>query len=121
MSREIKLSVLAGRASKVIDLKKPSNLIPFKGNFPLLEPYQVQEYFKAIKTTDSLGDLPEDFQRATERGNRIVVLEDGFKSYLAKLGISPSDFQKLSNSEKSNKLIAWMSRDCIDFSQLTIK
>jgi hypothetical protein len=121
MNRERKLSVMAGRASKVVALKKPSNLIPFRGKFPLLEAYQVKPYLEAVQSTDNLEDLSEEFQKITEKGNRIVVLEDGFKQYLSGFGISPSDFDNLSNSEKSDKLINWMAHDCIDFSQLTIK
>ena len=48
MNRERKLSVMAGRASKVVALKKPSNLIPFRGKFPLLEAYQVKPYLEAV-------------------------------------------------------------------------
>lgn len=121
MKRERMVSVMGGRASKVVTLKKPSSLIPFKGKFPLIEPYQEQAYFKAIQSTEKLEDLSEEFQKATERGNRIVLLEDGFKQYLAGFNITPASFAKLSNSDKSDKLMNWLNHDCIDFSQLTIK
>lgn len=121
MNRERLVSVMGGRASKVVALKKPSKLIPFKGNFPLIEPYQEQEYYEAIQSTERMEDLSKEFQEITEKGNRIVVLENGFKEYLSGFNISPEDFLKLSNSEKSDKLISWLNHDCIDFSQLTIK
>lgn len=121
MSRDRNVSILAGRASRVVGLKKPSDLIPFKGNFPLLKPYQMSDYFDAVRSTNKLEDLSVEFQEATIKGNRIVVLEEGFRDYLLENGITLDSFQILSNSEKSNKLISWMSRDCIDVSQLTIK
>lgn len=120
MNRERKLSVLAGRASKVIGLKRPSELIPFRGNFPLLEPHQINSYYEAVRSTDDIEDLSEEFQKATESGNRIVLLEDGFKQYLSRYGITVDKFINMSNSDKSDKLIDWMNRDCIDFSQLKI-
>lgn len=121
MNRERKLSVMGGRASKYVTLKKPSQIIPFKGKFPLIEPYQEKAYYDAIQSTDNLEDLSKEFQEATEKGNRIAILEDGFKQYLAGFNLTPSEFLKLSNSDKSDKLMNWLERDCIDFSQLTIK
>ena len=111
MNRERKLSVIGGRASKYVTLKKPSQIIPFKGKFPLVEPYQEQAYYDAIQSTDNLEDLSKEFQEATEKG----------KQYLAGFNLTPSEFLKMSNSDKSDKLMNWLERDCIDFSQLTIK
>ena len=91
MERERLVSIVGGRAVKYVGLKKPSQIIPFKGKFPLLEPYQ------------------------------IALLEEGFKKYLSEYNITVDDFMKLSNSDKSDKLMNWLNRDCIDFSQLTIK
>lgn len=121
MNRERLVSVMGGRASKVVSLKKPSRLIPFRGNFPLIQPYQEQEYLEAIQSTENLEDLSEEFQEVTEKGNRIVLLEEGFQRYLSDLNITPERFLKMSNSEKSDKLLSWLNHDCIDFSQLTIK
>lgn len=119
--RERKLSVIGGRASKVVALKKPSQLIPFRGDFPLLEQYEVKPYLEAIQSSENIEDLSERFQKVTELGNRIVLLEDGFVRYLSGFNISPDDFMKLSNSDKSDKLMSWLNHDCIDFSQLKIK
>lgn len=119
--RERKLSVIGGRASKVVALKKPSQLIPFRGNFPLLEQYEIKPYLEAVQSSENIEDLSERFQKVTELGNRIVLLEDGFVRYLAGFNISPDDFMKLSNSDKSDKLMSWLNHDCIDFSQLKIK
>lgn len=115
------VSVMGGRASKYVTLKKPSQIIPFKGKFPLIEPYQTQAYYEAIQSTDKLEDLSEEFQDVTEKGNRIALLEQGFIEYLAGFNITVESFLKLNNSEKSDKLINWLNHDCIDFSQLTIK
>lgn len=121
MERERLASIVGGRASKYVDLKKPSELIPFRGRFPLLEPYQVPLYKKAIRDTKYVEELSEEFQKVTEKGNRIALLEEGFLDYLTDYNISKGDFLKMNNSEKSNKLINWLNKDCIDFTQLTIK
>lgn len=121
MNRERLVSVVAGRANKYVSLKKPSDLIPFKGKFPLLEPWQSEAFHKAIEETERIEDLPKDIQDIVMKGSRIALMVEGFQSYLNKNGMQPSDFQKLSNSKKSDYLVGWMNEDCIDFSQLTIK
>lgn len=121
MERERLVSIVGGRAVKYVGLKKPSQIIPFKGKFPLLEPYQIALYNEAIQSTEKIEDLSEEFQKVTEKGNRIAILEEGFKKYLSEYNITVDDFMKLSNSDKSDKLMNWLNRDCIDFSQLTIK
>lgn len=121
MERERLVSVVGGRASKYVKLKKPSQIIPFKGNFPILKSYQINSYYEAIRNTNSIDDLSEEFQKVTEKGNRIAILEEGFKRYLSDYNITVYDFLKLSDYEKSDKLIDWCNRDDIDLSQLTIK
>ena len=121
MNRERLVSVVGGRASKYVMLKKPSQLIPFRGKFPLLEPYQNEAFHKAIQETENIEDLSQEFQDIVMKGSRIALLEEGFQRYLFKNGLQPSDFLKLKNSDKSDYLMNWMNEDCIDFSQLTIK
>lgn len=121
MERERLVSVVGGRAVKYVGLKKPSQIIPFRGNFPLLEPYQIDLYNEAIQNTEKLEDLSDEFQKATEKGNRIALLEEGFQRYLESYNISVDAFMKMKNTDKSDKLMNWLNHDCIDFSQLTIK
>jgi len=120
-NREMLVSVVGGRAIRYVTLKKPSHLIPFKGDFPLVEPYQEEDYLKAIQDTHLLTDLSDEFQLITMKGSRIALLEQGFIKYLNDSGISVEDFLKLSNLKKSDYLVKWMDEDCIDYSQLTIK
>lgn len=120
MNKERLVSVVGGRANKVVGLSKPSELIPFKGKFPLLEPYQMESFHKAIEETMYIDDLPEDIQSVVMKGNRIVLLEQGFQKYLSEVGMKISDFLNLNNSDKSNYLVQWMNKDCIDFKQLKI-
>ena len=120
MSRERVVSIVGGRASRYVTLKRPSKLIPFKGKFPLLEPYQMEAYSEAIQSTQYMEDLPKEFQDITEKGNRIGIMEDSFKSYLADFNLTPYDFLELNDSDKSDMLMNWLNRDCLDFSQLTI-
>ncbi|MEG1860855.1 MAG: hypothetical protein RR206_04105 [Bacteroidaceae bacterium] len=121
MERERLVSVVAGRALYYIDLEVPSKIIPFRGDFPLIKEYQIDDYIKEIESTQFLEDLREEFASKTVKAYRIALLEDGFKRYLKSYNITTSDFLKMSNSDKSDKLLEWMNKDCIDFTSLTIK
>lgn len=121
MSKERLVSIVGGRASLYVALKTPSNIIPFKGDFPLLKPIYEDEYREAIRNTMYVEDLSEEFQKIVSKGNRIALMEEGFKEFLRDNGISTDNFLKLKNSEKSDLLINWMNKDCIDFTQLNIK
>lgn len=121
MERERLVSIIGGRASKYVTLKRPSKIIPFKGKFPLLENYQQEDYFKAIQETEKFEDLSKEFQEITEKGNRIALFEEGFKKYLDSYNMTVTAFLKLNNEQKSNILLDWLNKDCIDLSQLTIK
>ena len=73
------------------------------------------------QNTEKLEDLSDEFQKVTEKGNRIALLEEGFQRYLESYNISVDAFMKMKNTDKSDKLMNWLNHDCIDFSQLTIK
>ena len=115
------VSVIGGRALQYADKKKPSDIIPFKGNLPLLESFEMEGYRKAVETTMWIEDLSEKYQMVSIIGNRIALMVEGFKEFLRKYNLDEESFKKLSNSAKSDKLIAWMNESCIDFSQLKIK
>lgn len=119
MSRLV--SVIGGKASLYVTKTKPSELIPFRGKFPLIENYQKEDFFNAIENTQYVEELSPEFQRIVELGYRIATFEDGFIEYLSQFNITPQKFVELSNVEKSDKLLEWLNKDCIDFSQLTIK
>ena len=56
---------------------------------------------------------------ATE-GYRIAVMEEGFTAYLRERAITPDDFVKLSNPEKSDYLLDWMNLNSLGLESLKI-
>lgn len=119
--RDRLVSVIGARASRYVDKKKPSELIPFKGKFPLLESYQIEDYYNEIQNKMYIDDMSPEFQKATISGNRIGLFEESFIDYLKKFNITKEVFLKMNNSDKSDKLVNWLAEENIDFSQLTIK
>lgn len=47
-------------------------------------------------------------------------MESGFRDYLLDRAITPEDFVKLSNSEKSDYLLDWMNTNSISVESLKI-
>lgn len=120
-NREQLVSVVAIRAQAYIDKKIPSRLIPFKGNFPILEEHRMPSFVKAVKSNQWLSELTPEFQEAVRKGNSIAIFEKGFKEYLFNSGSSEDKFLKLSNPDKADILMKWMDSDNIDYNILNIK
>lgn len=113
-------SVVGGMASPYINRKHPSALIPFKGDLPMLNDIDTLTFRDAIRETLSLEELSPEFQRVATEGYRIAVMEEGFTTYLRERAITPDDFVKLSNSEKSDYLLDWMNLNSLGLESLKI-
>ena len=118
--RNLTTSVVGGAASRYIDRKRPSELIPFRGEFPMLNDIDAREFRKAIQETLPLDELSPLFQKVATEGQRIALMEQGFKEYLAKRAVTPADFVKLSNADKSDYLLDWMNTNSISVEALKI-
>ena len=113
-------SVVGGMASPYINRKQPSVLIPFKGDLPMLNDIDAFAFRDAIRETLSLDELSVEFQRVAIEGHRIAVMEAGFTAYLRERAITPDDFVKLSNTEKSDYLLDWMNLNSLGLESLKI-
>ena len=59
-------SVAGGMASQLVDREIPSQLIPFCGEFPLLDMIEARRFREAICSTMWIEDLPPKFLYAAE-------------------------------------------------------
>lgn len=116
---KIILSRAAGEASPYIRKEKPSDLIPFKGNFPLLDESKNDEWWKWINSTDTLQDCPEWMQQVIFSGQRIARIETAFIEYLKQAGIF-EDFLKMKSSDKSTWLVRFLNANSMDIEALQI-
>lgn len=113
-------SVVGGMASPYVNLKQPSELIPFKGDLPMLNDIDAIKFRDTIRETLSLDELSPLFQRVATEGYRIAVMEEGFTQYLRDRGVTPDEFVKLSNAEKSDYLLDWMNLNSLGLESLKI-
>lgn len=116
---KILVSKTAGEASFYIRKDKPSKLIPFKGEFPLLDPAFEKEYWEIIDSHEFVEDCPEWFQNVIFKGQRIARMDKAFKEYLNNAGIY-DEFLKMKSSEKSTWLVRFLNANSMDIEALQI-
>lgn len=112
------LSIQGGKATQYIFKDKPSKYVPFKGTFPLAEPYQRDLIYNRIHENKHLDEIPEEWIRELiVKGEKMFDIEDAFQDYLRDAGMFDK-FEKLKNSEKADLLLAFMDKNCISVEAL---
>ena len=114
-------SVAGGMAGLLVDREIPSRLIPFRGEFPLLNMIEAIRFREAIRSTMWIEDLLPKFLYAAAEGSRIARLEREFRHYLSRNGLKSGDFEKLEDAEKSEWLRWWMEADSVSADDLVVK
>lgn len=120
-TRDRMCSVAGGMAGLLVDREIPSRLIPFRGEFPLLNMIEAIRFREAIRSTMWIEDLPPKFLYAAAEGSRIARLEREFRHYLSRNGLKSGDFEKLEDAEKSEWLQRWMEADSVSADDLVVK
>lgn len=120
-TRDRMCSVAGGMASQLVDREIPSQLIPFCGEFPLLDMIEARRFREAICSTMWIEDLPPKFLYAAAEGSRMARLERGFLHYLSRNGLKSGDFEKLEDAEKSEWLRWWMEDGSVSADDLVVK
>lgn len=120
-TRDRMCSVAGGMAGLLVDREIPSRLIPFRGEFPLLDMIEARRFREAIRSTMWIEDLPPKFLYAAAEGSRIARLEREFRHYLSRNGLKSGDFEKLEDAEKSKWLRWWMEDGSVSADDLVVK
>ena len=122
MDKKIILFDVLNDTMAIIKEKQPGNLIPFKGDLPLLEPWQEDLFHKGTSGEDKmyLQDCEPWIQDILIKAQRIRDIEDGFREYLTTNGILKSYFN-MSAKKKAYEISRFLSISSLDVSCLTIK
>lgn len=120
-TRDRMCSVAGGMAGLLVDREIPSRLIPFCGEFPLLNMIEAIRFREAIRSTMWIEDLLPKFLYAAAEGSRMARLEREFRHYLSRNGLKNGDFEKLEDAEKSEWLQWWMEADSVSADDLVVK
>ena len=117
---KILVSVFAGKANHYIREKQPSDLIPFKGEFPILPDHRAEEYNNAIFSTEYLEDCPEWVQDVILRGEKVYSIVEGFTEYLKNNNIPIEDFKKKKNSDKATELMRFFNANSLTIDNIHV-
>lgn len=114
------LSKVAANAKPYLFNKKPSSIVPFNGDFPLVEDYKQGKWEEEFENTFWLEDCSEWFQETVAQYQRMEAIHNGFYDYLETIG-KLNDFDNLKNSEKADLLMKFLDKSCMTLAYLNIK
>ena len=114
------LSKAAGGIMKYIAAKKPSDIIPFRGKFPIIEEYELGKFNLEVDRFEYLEDASEWMQRVCSLGNKMRNIEESFLQYLGDVG-EYENFDKMSVADKSTLLVKFMNKNCLTLDYFRIE
>lgn len=117
--KKVKVFDIANKVMNVVTQKVPSRLIPFRGNFPLLQPWQEDEYNKAVTSGKNLDEVPDWVQDILLKADNIRRMDEGFEKYLRDNGIYDAWFS-YSSSDKATELYRFLNANCMTLEYLQI-
>ncbi len=117
---KIIVSISGAKVKDIVNKKKPSKLIPFNGQFPLVEDYRMNEFNDEIRNKQYLEDCSDWVQDAIIKGLHIVETEKTFKEYLEYHNISVDNFIELPNEKKADELVRCFNAKQIPISALNV-
>lgn len=119
MSEIILSQFAAGTIVGYIFADKPSQYIPFKGDFPILPKWRLEEYNENLDKYQRIEQCPEWMQMAIVRGDRVRSIDEGFQKWLDKRN-KLLTFKSLKNTEKADLLVKYLDENSLDLTSLYI-
>lgn len=105
---------------KIIKAKRPSQLLPFKGNFPLINPGQEPLFNAGCEGKTYLDECEPWIQQALIKAQRIADIEKGFFEYLKRNNLDVS-YYKMNGKEKAAEIKRFFNTTILDVTDLEIK
>jgi len=119
MSEVLLSQFAAGTIVGYIFAERPSVYVPFKGDFPVLPKWRLEEYNENLDKCKHIEDCPEWMQMAIVKGERLRSIDEGFQAWLKKNG-KFNDFLKLDKGEKATLLVKYFDDSCLGLDALQI-
>lgn len=110
---------LASETMTVVSSKKPSSLIPFIGDFPLLKPWQESMFQEDIANHPHVSELKEWVADILWKAKRLKEIEDGFIEYLDFNKIR-NKFNSMDSKDKTKELLRFFDANCLTIESLNI-
>lgn len=113
------LSRQAGKATAYIFRKKPSQYVPFKGEFPVVPDWRQTQFYELVHSHEYLEDCPEWMQTAVLRGEKMFNIETGFVDFLKSKDVFEK-FHRMSAADKATLLVEFLNKNCLGLDRLKI-
>jgi len=115
-----KVDVVAAVIGRFVKSGRPSDIVPFKGKFPLVKNYENEQYEKDIHTYDEIKDCPEKLQDIMYKGLTMHNIESDFKEYLRNQNIDVESFKAMSSEDKATELVRFFDGSSLSLDALRI-
>ena len=103
----------------IIKAKHPSQLLPFKGKFPLVNPGQETMFDAGCDGKTYLEECPDWIQQILIKAQRIKDIEEGFFKYLKNNGLDKK-YYNMSGKEKAFEIKRFFDSTSLDINDLII-
>jgi len=118
MKKQI-LSKVASNAAHFLFTEKPSEVVPFSGNFPILPAYKYDKWREEFENNFWLEDCSEWFQETVRRATKMETVDSGFTQFLIELNLL-NNFNELNNSKKADLLMKYLNANSMTLEHLNI-
>jgi hypothetical protein len=113
-------SIRIGKITSVLYEKRPSDLIPFKGDFPLVNVLDKMSFLDRTMKYHLFDECENDIKLAVYKAEKILFLHNSFKNFLFINSISEKDFKSKNPKIKQDILYKWLFKNKMDIGALEI-
>ena len=119
MEGKINLFDVLNSTMTYVSAKKPSGLLPFRGQFPLLQPWQEDAFRKGTNGKHYLEECEPWIQSILIKAQHIADVERGFEKYLYENGIN-QEYMKMNGKAKAAEITRFLSANSLTVDDLII-
>lgn len=120
MENRILLFDVQNSTMRIIKAKRPSQLLPFKGNFPIVNPGQEDLFDAGCEGKTYLDECEPWIQQAFIKAQRIADIEKGFFEYLKRNGLDKK-YYRMNGKDKAAEIKRFFDSTILDVEDLVIK
>jgi hypothetical protein len=113
-------SIRIGKVTSVLYENKPSELLPFKGKFPLVDVNDQKNFLDRTMKAHYFKDCPDDIKLTTKKAEKILFFHNAFCDYLASIAMSHADFKGKNPKTKQDILYDFLFANKLDIGILEI-
>jgi len=120
LQRNTFTDIRVGKITDVLYENKPSDLLPLKGKFPIVDWMDQAVFLERCGETHLFSDLPYDLKLKVRRAEKAKWLHDRFYDFLQDKGIGVQQFKAKNPKTKQDLMYEWLFSNKMDIGILEI-